>query len=166
MRLRRALPSALAFLACAVAARSWEPSEAPFEPPRARACLRQDPPRRPASRRPLWGSASAQPLAVSPMAAMHSCLSCHDGAAASAGTSFAARGSHGAPGADGGHPVGVDYLAAAARRPGEYHDPGARPGMVLEGGKVTCLSCHSSRSPVRTWAPGAQSELCLTCHRQ
>jgi predicted CXXCH cytochrome family protein len=88
------------------------------------------------------------------------CMSCHDGTAGAA-VGFSMRAGGG--GMD--HPVGVDYAAAAARRPGRYVPAGAVPRSVpLVDGRVECTSCHdgASSSPSHV---AAQPQLCYACHR-
>jgi predicted CXXCH cytochrome family protein len=88
------------------------------------------------------------------------CVSCHDGTAATAISLVRTP-----DGAAASHPVGIDYADAALRHPGKY-TPAANlpPEIVLVAGKVECTSCHDGRSPQRFKLAG-QRELCLGCHR-
>lgn len=97
------------------------------------------------------------------------CMSCHDGAVAS---SLASHGSSmGGPrlvamGVEAGsnHPVGVDYMAAVRRDPGSYIDPSANPRIVLEDGKVGCMSCHATHDASSMGSVNLRPEVCIDCH--
>ncbi|MBI4061907.1 MAG: hypothetical protein HY403_10795 [Elusimicrobia bacterium] len=99
------------------------------------------------------------------------CMSCHDGAVAPSlqahggfpgGERFAALG----PNPNASHPVGVDYMAAFRRDPGSYVDPAANPGIVLEEGKVGCMSCHAGHDVSAVSAGNVRQEVCIECHRR
>lgn len=84
------------------------------------------------------------------------CLSCHDGALASAASV------HGPQ----SHPIGVDYALARLKSPERFNDIAARGDIRLEDGKIGCLSCHaihmsSGGSNRRTVIESS----CETCHR-
>lgn len=95
------------------------------------------------------------------------CMSCHDGTIAPVikahSLSGAARAA--APGADPGanHPVGVDYMAALRRDPGSYNDPAMNARIMLEDGKVGCVSCHAAHD-VTASAGNVRPEVCVDCH--
>lgn len=95
------------------------------------------------------------------------CMSCHDGTIASAikghalaqtGAGSVAQGNMGAA-----HPVGVDYMAAYARDPGSFNHPSSSVQIVLEDGKVGCVSCHSAHDGVMS-ARNLRQEICIACH--
>ena len=95
------------------------------------------------------------------------CIACHDG---SRGTAVGYRIS-GAQGPGPGHPVEVDYGAAASTHPNRFQPPSALPpGVPLVGGKIECTTCHDGASPVRNHiaAVGNRAavvrDLCLACH--
>ena len=99
------------------------------------------------------------------------CLSCHDGTVAPSlqahggslgGDRFAVLGSN--PSAN--HPVGVDYMAVLRRDPGSYNDPAMNARIVLEEGRVGCLSCHASHDLSSVSAGNVRREVCIDCHRR
>lgn len=97
-----------------------------------------------------------------------SCMSCHDGTAASDA------GLHARPGRRrdglGEHPIGIAY-----DKPGRGHDaprfvPVARldPRVRLFDGAVGCGSCHSVYAPTKSLLvmDNLRSRLCLSCHAE
>lgn len=127
-------------------------------------------------RRALWGGERASGAGFIP-ASIDSgggktgmCLSCHDGATARPLTAHAgpAYGMASAAGPDmaSAHPVGVDYMAAVRRDPGSYNDPFANPRIVLEDGKVGCVSCHATHDAATVAAGSVRHEVCVECHRR
>lgn len=97
------------------------------------------------------------------------CMSCHDGTVAPAlrahFTSAVGQQSH-APGSSSNHPVGVDYLAAFRMAPESYNDPTLNPKIILEEGKVGCVSCHVTHDPSVVSAGNLRHEVCIECHRR
>lgn len=96
------------------------------------------------------------------------CMSCHDGTIAgtikahalpSGSARHAAQGDLGA-----NHPVGVDYMAAVRRDPGSYNDPAMNVRIVLEEGKVGCVSCHSTHDSGAVSAGNVRQDICTACH--
>jgi len=113
------------------------------------------------------------------------CLGCHDGSVAVAGATYIARASvnwmmwdmtapnNGAVGGGigvasdglkGSHPVGITY--AGVLPAGEFK---AAPtgSVVLENGKVQCVSCHNAHARTATdmlVEANTNSALCLECH--
>ena len=108
------------------------------------------------------------------------CMVCHDGTGArgvplkAAGSPLQIRGIRTV-----NHPVGMDYAAAAARRPRGLRAPASLPPEVrLVDGKVGCVSCHPLRpAGMSVWTDRAgctaarglthgprETDLCMTCH--
>lgn len=104
--------------------------------------------------RPLWADPAAWIASNAPAAAIDEpnmrdsgiCLSCHDGVNA---------------GGRDGHPVGIDYAAAARRNPGALRDPASAPNLRLDAGKIACVSCHSAH---RRDDAAARAPACSDCH--
>lgn len=98
------------------------------------------------------------------------CLSCHDGSLGSAESVGSGMWEHGAPlsrfDPRGGHPVGVDYMLAKARRGGLLPVGALNPAIKLIEGKVSCSSCHDpySRERKKLVMSMSGSKLCLSCH--
>ena len=96
------------------------------------------------------------------------CMSCHDGTVAPA--LRAHYGSSGSKahqsGASANHPVGVDYLSVFRLKPDSYNDPTLNPKIILEGGKVGCVSCHATHDPSVVSAGNIRQEVCTECHRR
>jgi predicted CXXCH cytochrome family protein len=91
--------------------------------------------------------------AVRSLTSSRSCITCHDGTAAS--PISLGRNSH---------PVGIDYATAANGSPGRYASISQLPpAVVLVGGKVECTSCHDGASRRRFKLAGGK-DLCLGCH--
>ncbi len=64
------------------------------------------------------------------------------------------------------HPVGVDYYSAYLRDPRHYVAPEMlNSEILLQDGKVTCVSCHRADGTVRIDG-NAKSRLCLACHKK
>ncbi len=131
----------------------------------------------------LYGGATLDAWVQPPDGSSLMCLGCHDGLSApdighapkSLGTDLS-----------NDHPISFVYDGALAFRDGSLADPGAEmvtlqgPGgnmvtgtieqLLLEGGKVQCVSCHDVHD--RYGNPGylkianTGSALCLTCHRK
>lgn len=95
------------------------------------------------------------------------CMSCHDGTIAPTIKAHSVGGVERvtALGADpsANHPVGVDYLAALRRDPGSYNDPAMNHRIILEDGRVGCVSCHATHE-VTASAGNVRPEVCLDCH--
>lgn len=84
------------------------------------------------------------------------CLSCHDGALASAASV------HGPQ----SHPIGIGYALARLKSPDRFNDIAARGDIRLEDGKIGCLSCHAVHMP--SGGSGRRTVIessCETCHR-
>lgn len=99
------------------------------------------------------------------------CLSCHDGSVASTlsahfGPSSSSRSRYQSLDLSAGHPVGVDYLTVSRARPDEYNDPTLNLKIVLEEGKVGCVSCHATHDPATLSASNVRQEVCIECHRR
>lgn len=95
------------------------------------------------------------------------CLSCHDGSLAGAARDYAPESSWGLTGLpSASHPIGMNYAAAAARKPNEYRSP-LETGVTLEDGKVGCGSCHVGHRGEREPAgpAGTVKGMCQNCHR-
>ncbi len=61
------------------------------------------------------------------------------------------------------HPIGSSYAEAAAR--GRLHPAASLPaGMLLPGGKVSCVSCHRGYSRAHGALVRRNGRLCLDCH--
>lgn len=131
-------------------------------------CPESSTPRRESPMTPLWvRSQTSVTTGVSAgMRTMHYCLSCHDGVVVGSAKALGHTVASTADSAPAGHPVGVDYASAMARKPGEYLNPMSNPDIHLEAGKVTCLSCHGPRGSMAAPGPGGQTSLCLTCHKK
>lgn len=93
------------------------------------------------------------------------CLSCHDGTVA-AFTSAHLLGSAIGGNLNAPHPVGVDYRAAYLRNPDSYIEPMMNPKIILEEGKVSCVSCHSVHDLANVTAGSVRHEVCIECHRR
>lgn len=100
-----------------------------------------------------------------------SCLACHDGSAGppvafhAAGASVGFAMGTGASGRAGAHPVSVPY--ALGRREVALRAFGPRdPAVILPGGRVECVTCHSATGagPRRTVLEF--SALCGGCHQK
>lgn len=99
------------------------------------------------------------------------CLSCHDGSIASTlnthgGSPSSSRSQYRSPDMSASHPVGVDYMAVSRARPDEYNDSTLNPKIVLEEGKVGCVSCHATHDPATLSASNVRQEVCIECHRR
>lgn len=133
-------------------------------------CPESSTPHRESSMTPLWGrprTAGASGVSVGVgMRTMHYCLSCHDGVVVGSGKAMGHSVASTADATPAGHPVDVDYSRALAHKPDQYQNPATNPDIHLEGGKVTCLSCHGPRGSRAAPGPGGQTSLCLTCHRK
>ena len=77
------------------------------------------------------------------------CMACHDGSGGTAialkdaGSAMRYSGTHNVD-----HPVGMDYASYAYRFPVEYVAPERLDQRILlEDGRVTCLSCHETKTP-------------------
>lgn len=92
------------------------------------------------------------------------CLSCHDGTIAP--TINAHTVSSGGLDLGANHPVGTDYLAAARRDPGSFNDPMTNGRIVLEDGKVACISCHDTHDVGAVSGSSVRHEVCIECHRR
>ena len=86
------------------------------------------------------------------------CTACHDGL----------RGSFG--GRRGAHPVEIRYRPGGSGANRMRPNPESRPGnVVLPGGRITCLTCHDSKSNL-PWHLAARADgkpgnrLCDACH--
>lgn len=92
------------------------------------------------------------------------CMSCHDGTIAPTITAHTTM----TGGADLGanHPVGIDYLFAARSDPASFIDPAANPRIVLEDGKVACISCHAAHDIGSISGGSVRHEVCIECHRR
>ncbi len=101
-------------------------------------------------------------------ASARSCLSCHDGTTGTAASYTTPQDA--APrlsAMHGAHPIEVVYAVARARNPSQLHPQELLPrGLVLPGGKVTCVTCHdgASREPHRAAVSLSRSRLCMSCH--
>ena len=99
------------------------------------------------------------------------CLSCHDGTVAPAlrahlvSSTDAGRHPH-VEGSGNNHPVGVDYLTVFRLNPDAYNDPTLNPKIVLEEGKVGCVSCHATHDLSLVSAGNVRHEVCIECHRR
>jgi hypothetical protein len=124
------------------------------------------------AQRPLWQTqaASDPSLFVRESAAAGGvktglCMSCHDGTVA--GTikahSLSADGAGLGSNLGANHPVGGDYMAAVRRDPVSYNDPMSNTRIVLEDGKVGCISCHAAHD---VGAGSVRPEVCVDCHRR
>lgn len=99
------------------------------------------------------------------------CMSCHDGTIASAlkahtSASGDLRQPYQSMDMGAGHPVGVDYNAAVRRDSASYNDPVMNNRIVLEDGKVGCISCHATHDISAVSAGNVRPEVCLECHRR
>jgi hypothetical protein len=92
------------------------------------------------------------------------CLSCHDGTVAPTITAHTA--SSGGMDLGANHPVGIDYQAAVRRDPGSYNDPAMNGRIVLEEGKVACISCHATHDIGAVSGSSVRQEVCIECHRR
>ena len=92
------------------------------------------------------------------------CMSCHDGTIAPTITAHMA--SSGGTDLGANHPVGVDYLAAVRGNPGSFHEPSSNPAIVLEDGKVSCISCHATHDAGGFSGSSVRREVCIECHRR
>jgi predicted CXXCH cytochrome family protein len=83
----------------------------------------------------------------------HDCEGCHDGVIA--------------PDIRLNHPIGIDYRWAQLRSRGKLKDiTQLGSSIVLEDGRIGCLSCHSPESNIRgkLAVSNAGSRLCFSCH--
>lgn len=99
------------------------------------------------------------------------CMSCHDGTIASASQAHTvasgdARRPFQSMDMSASHPVGGDYMAAVRRDPDSYNDPVMNSRIVLEDGKVGCISCHATHDMSSVSASNVRHEVCLECHRR
>lgn len=92
------------------------------------------------------------------------CLSCHDGTVAP--TIRAHMQSSGGTDMGANHPVGIDYLAAVRGDPSSFNDPDSNPAIILEEGKVACISCHSTHDAGGFSGNSVRREVCIECHRR
>jgi hypothetical protein len=92
------------------------------------------------------------------------CMSCHDGTIAATITAHSA--SSGGTDMGANHPVGIDYLAAVRRDPGSYISPVSNARIVLEDGKVACISCHATHDAGSISGGSVRPEVCTECHRR
>ncbi|BDG10279.1 hypothetical protein AMPC_33920 [Anaeromyxobacter paludicola] len=96
-------------------------------------------------------------------ASSRSCLTCHDGSVEGKRIYRNAAGHRG----ENVHPIEVSYTDRAAFS--DRFEPPRRlhPALVLQDGKVTCVTCHDgmSEQPYHTALPMNGSRLCLSCHR-
>lgn len=92
------------------------------------------------------------------------CMSCHDGTIARTITAHALTGGGTDLGAN--HPVGMDYLTAVRGNPGSFIDPASNPRIVLEDGKVSCISCHATHDISAVSGGNVRQEVCIECHRR
>ncbi len=93
-----------------------------------------------------------------------SCMSCHDGSIAPLADAElpSADPDHGQS-----HPVEVSYDDAVMRHPRDYTPTAALPpALVLNSGRVTCVTCHhpDSTERFRVSLPMEGSRLCRACH--
>ena len=107
----------------------------------------------------LFSSAEGAIRAVAPT---RDCLACHDGTVARK-SSLASVSFSSADRRPGDHPVDFSYPTM---------DPKFRPlsevemTLPLEGGRLTCNTCHAGTNPANTYltVSNYRSALCLTCH--
>ncbi len=92
------------------------------------------------------------------------CMSCHDGTIAPAITAHMT--STGGADLGANHPVGIDYAFAARRDPVSFNDPASNPRIVLEDGKVACVSCHAAHDIGSISGGSVRQEVCIECHRR
>jgi hypothetical protein len=92
------------------------------------------------------------------------CMSCHDGTIA--GTITAHSATSGGMDLGANHPVGIDYLASVRRDPGSFRDPMMNDRIVLEEGKVACISCHATHDVGAVSGSSVRQEVCIECHRR
>lgn len=92
------------------------------------------------------------------------CMSCHDGTIAPTITAHMTTSGGGDLGAN--HPVGIDYQAAVSGNPGSFNDSDSNPRIVLEDGKVACISCHSTHDIGSASGSSVRHEVCIECHRR
>ena len=128
------------------------------------------------AQRPLWQTQGDMDAAMFARESMQAggvktglCLSCHDGTVASVLRAHSSSPSSSRPrsqsvdlGAN--HPVGVDYMSVVNSRPDVYN-PASSPGIILEDGKVGCVSCHSTHDLGALSADNARADVCTACHR-
>ena len=99
---------------------------------------------------------------IKPVAPTRDCLACHDGTVARQ-ASLASVSFSSADRRAGDHPVDIAYPTL---------DPRFRPlseverTLPLEGGLLTCNTCHAGSSPANAYltVSNYRSALCLTCH--
>lgn len=91
------------------------------------------------------------------------CMSCHDGTIAATISAHSASGAGSGLGAN--HPVGMDYQAAVRRDPSSYNDPVSNGRIILEDGKVACISCHATHDTGAVSGSSVRHEVCIECHR-
>ncbi|MCR4295391.1 MAG: hypothetical protein NUW21_07635 [Elusimicrobia bacterium] len=92
------------------------------------------------------------------------CMSCHDGTIAPTITAHMT--SSGGADLGANHPVGIDYLSAARNDPASFIDPASNPRIVLEDGKVACISCHAAHDIGSISGGSVRQEVCVECHRR
>lgn len=122
------------------------------------------------AQRPLWQKqAAADPsLFVRESAAAGGvktgmCMSCHDGTVAGTIKAHAVTASAGGMDLGANHPVGGDYMDAVRRDPVSFNHPASNTRIVLEDGKVGCISCHAAHD---NSAGSVRPEVCIDCHRR
>ncbi|MBI2787399.1 MAG: hypothetical protein HYX59_01840 [Elusimicrobia bacterium] len=99
------------------------------------------------------------------------CMSCHDGTIASVSSAHTvasgdARRPFQSIDMRASHPVGGDYMAAVRSDPDSYNDPVMNNRIVLEDGKVGCISCHATHDLSAVSASNVRHEVCIECHRR
>lgn len=95
----------------------------------------------------------ADNLPLSLRSGSHYCEGCHDGVIASAAVRR--------------HSVEIDYRLAQLRSRGKLRDVSQLGAVIqLEDGRVSCLSCHSQNSQLKSKlvTSNAGSQLCISCH--
>lgn len=67
------------------------------------------------------------------------------------------------------HPVGVNYVQLASARPAMYNPPSSLPPeLVLPGGFVDCVTCHTDRGldTGELVISNEGSAMCMACHKK
>ena len=84
------------------------------------------------------------------------CIACHDGSAAPPISIHAA-------GIQGTHPVGVPYASMREEMSLRRYGP-TDPLILLPGGRVECVTCHSVKGTGPRWTVASFGALCSACH--